>query len=529
MFARRRIRPELENLEGRELPSVNVLTYHYDVARTGWNRQETTLTLANVNEHDFGKLFTLRVDGKVDAQPLYLSHITVPGKGTHNLLLVATENDSVYAFDADRRAAPLWHVRLLGRGEVPSDDHGCPQITPTIGITATPVIDPRTGTMYVVAMSKLVSGGHTTYLQRVYALDVASGHQRVRSVVVHASYPGHGPSSHGGRVTFDAGLYAERTSLLLTHGVLYTFWTSHCDAGPYNGWVMGYDPATLRQVSVLSTTPNGVEGAFWNAGAGAAADAAGNIYELEGNGTFDATLNRRGFPAHGDFGGSFLKLSPSGGLHVADYFAMHNIQAENADDADLGSGGAVVLPDLRDAHGHIVHLVAGAGKDGNLYLLNRNALGKFHPGHDRIYQELPGALAGGEWATAAYFAGALYYGPVGGHLVEFTFSHARLHATPTSQSSETFGYPGTSPSVSSNGVRNAIVWAAENGPVAVLHAYAARNLGHELYNSNQAPGGADHFGTGNKFITPMVANGKVYVGTTNSVAVFGRLRRPRVN
>jgi hypothetical protein len=519
-------RPVVEAIEERELLAVNVLTYHYNVTRTGWNAQESILTSANVNVHTFGKLFALHVDGKVDAQPLYMSGVKVPGKGTHNVLFVATEHDSVYAFDANRYGAPLWHVSMLGPGEVPSDDHGCPQISPEIGITSTPVIDPATGTMYVVAMSKLVVAAKTMYIQRVHALDVTTGADSIAPVIVHASFPGTGPNSQGGRVTFDPGLYAERTSLLLTHGVLYTFWTSHCDAGPYNGWIMGYDAGTLHQVSDLCTTPNGVGGAFWNAGAGAAIDAAGNIYDLEGNGTFDTTLNSRGFPAQGDFGGSFVKISTTGGLHVADYFVPHNIQAENDADQDLGSGGVMVLPNMKDAQGRIVQLAIGAGKDGNIYLVNRNAMGKFSPSHDRIYQELIGPVRGGEWATSAYFPGSVYFGPQGGHLMQFTFHNARLLPTPTSQTTTTFVYPGTSPSVSSNGLRNAIVWAAENGPTAALHAYVAQNLGHELYNSNQA-GTADHFGAGNKFITPMLANGKVYVGTTNGVAVFGLLPRRR--
>jgi hypothetical protein len=515
-------RPRVESLEERALPSVDVLTYHYDQARTGWDAHETILTPANVHEGSFGKLFTLRVDGKVDAQPLYLAGLNIPGQGVHNVVFVATENDSVYAFDADHAGPPLWHVRLLGPGEVPSDDRGCSQITPEIGITATPVIDPNTGMLYVVAMSKLVANGTPTYIQRVHALDVTTGADALAPVVVHASFPGTGPDSQNGQVTFDPAQYAERSSLLLVNGVLYTQWTSHCDDGAYNGWIIGYDAATLQQVSVLNTTPNGVQGAFWNSGAGPAADAAGNIYELEGNGTFDTNL-AHGFPAQGDFANSFLKLDPTGGLHVAAYFAPHNVAAENAADQDLGSGGIVLLPDMLDARGRIVHLAVAAGKDGNLYVLRRDNPGGFHASGDRIYQELPGALKGGEWATAAYFRGAVYYGPVGNHLLRFVFVHGRLVSTPISQSPETFGYPGASPSISSNGRTNGIVWATENTHSAVLHAYLATDLSHELYNSNQAPHGRDHFGVGNKFITPMVADGHVYVATTNGVGVFGLL------
>ncbi len=267
-----------------------------------------------------------------------------------------------------------------------------------------------------------------------------------------------------------------------------------------------------------------MQGSFWNSGAGAAADAAGNIYNLEANGTFDPTLNATGFPAQNDFGNSLLKLAPAPSLHVADYFAAHNVQAENAADRDLGSGGALVLPDMTDGHGRVRQLVIGAGKDGTIYLADRTHLGKFSASGDRIYQEIPGAVAGGIFGAPAYFHGAVYFGPVGGHLKEFTFTAARLNAAPASQSATTFGYPGATPTVSSNGNGHGIVWAAQNGSTAVLHAYDATNLAHELYNSDQA-GSRDHFGVGNKFITPVVANGKVYVGTTNGVGVFGLLPR----
>ncbi len=299
--------------------------------------------------------------------------------------------------------------------------------------------------------------------------------------------------------------------------------TSHCDFRPYTGWVMGYNALTLAQTSVIDVTPNGNEGAIWMAGTGLAGDSNGNIYFLDGNGTFDTTLNSQGFPINGDYGNGFVKLSTSGGLAVADYFNMHNTVQESDSDEDLGSGGAMVLPDLTDNNGQVHHLAVGAGKDSNIYVVNRDNLGKFNPNNDNaIYQELDGVLPGGVWANPAYFNNTVYYGSVGSPLKAFPISNARLAAS-SSQSPTSFEYPGTSPAVSANGTSNAIVWAVENSNPAVLHAYDATNLARELYNSNQA-GSRDQFGPGNKFITPLIVNGKVFVGTQTGVAEFGLLQ-----
>jgi hypothetical protein len=258
------------------------------------------------------------------------------------------------------------------------------------------------------------------------------------------------------------------------------------------------------------------------AGAGLAADNSGNIFVLDGNGDFDTTLNGSGAPANGNYGNAFLKISTAGGLAVADYFEMDNESSENGSDTDLGSGGALVLPDQTDGAGTVWHLAVGAGKDGNLYLVNRDSMGKFSSKNNNIYQELAGALPGGIWSMPAYFNGTIYYGPVGSPLYAFQFSDAQLSASPVVQTSNSFGYPGTIPSISANTSSNGIVWAAESTNPAVLHAYNAMNLA-ELYNSNQAASGRDHFGAGNKFSAPAIANGKVYVGTTTGVGVFGLL------
>jgi len=504
---------------------VNVATYHYDTARTGQNLSETMLTPSNVNSSSFGKLFVISVDGRVDAQPLYLTQVSIPNKGTHNVLYVETEHASVYGFDADNGTL-LWQVSMLGAGESTSDDHGCGQITPEIGITSTPVIDPKAGphgTIYVVAMSKDAAGD---YHQRLHALDVTTGAEEFGGPQnVQASFSGTGDNSSGGNVVFAPGQYAERAGLLLLNGVVYTGWTSHCDIRPYTGWIMGFDQSTLAQVSVLNLTPNGNEGSVWMSGAGLAADTSGNIFVLDANGTFDTTLDANGFPSQGDFGNAFLKISTANnGLAVADYFEMFNQGAENGSDEDLGSGGALVLPDLTDSLGHTRHFAVGAGKDSNIYVVDRDAMGKFSPSQNNIYQELQGALSGSVFSMPAYFNNTVYYGAVGDNIKAFAVSNARLANAPASQTGNTFGYPGATPSISANGTTNAILWAAENGNSAVLHAYDATNLSHELYNSNQAPGGRDQFGAGNKFITPMITNGKVYVGTTNGVGVFGLLQ-----
>jgi hypothetical protein len=504
---------------GGATTAVDVVTYHNDVARTGQNLNEAVLTTANVNSTTFGKLRSLPVDGKVDAQPLYLAQLAIGG-ATRNVLYVATEHGSVYAFDADAGTL-LWQVSTLGSGEVTSDTRGCDQITPEIGITATPVIDRNAGTygvIYVVAMSK--SG--STYFQRLHALDVTTGAEMFggpRNIT--ASFPGVGDNSSNGNVIFDPAQYKERAALLLLNGVVYTTWASHCDIRPYNGWIMGYNQTTLAQTTVLNVVPNGSEGAIWMADTGPAADGSGNIYVLDANGDFGTTLNAGGFPSNGNYGNAFLKISTAGGLAVADYFEMQNQQQENASDADLGSGGALVLPDLTDGNGNVRHLSAGAGKDGHIYVVNRDAMGKFNAGSNNIYQELSGVLGGGIFSMPAYFNSTLYYGAVGDAIKAFKITNAMLATGPASQTSNTFRYPGTTPSISANGTSNAIVWAAENTTPAVLHAYDASTL-HELYNSNQA-GSRDQLGAGNKFITPTIVNGKVYMGTTDSVGVFGLL------
>jgi hypothetical protein len=506
---------------------VNVLTYHNDNARTGQNLAESTLTLSNVKSTSFGKVFVVTLDGKVDAQPLYVSNVNMPQHGVHNLVFAATEHDSVYAFDADKGTV-YWRISALKSGETTSDARGCSQVTPEIGITSTPVIDLNAGphgTIYLVAMSKDGSGN---YHQRLHALDLTTGAEEFGGPVnVAASYPGNGDNSVNGSVEFDPAQQKSRPGLLLLNETVYTGWGSHCDFRPYTGWLIGYNETTLQQNSVFNLAPNGEGAALWAAGGGIAADTNGNIFVQVANGTFDTSLNSNGLPSKGDYGNAFLKLVRSGGsgtLGASDYWTMDNTVTESAADEDLGSGGLILFPDVTDSSGRTRHLGTGAGKDGNIYVFDRDNMGKFLSGsNSNLYQELAHGLADGEFATPAWFNGTVYYGAVGDHIRAYKLSAARFPNSATSMTGNSFEYPGTTPAISANGTSNGIVWAAENSNPAVLHAYEASDLGTELYNTNQASAGRDHFGTGNKFITPTIANGRVFVGTTTGVAAFGLL------
>ena len=514
----------------------DVLTRHNDNARSGLNAAEGILTPSNVQWSTFGLLFTLPVDGQVHAEPLYVSGAIFPDLSVHDVAIVVTENDSVYAFDAIKGTL-LWQRSVLRAGETASDSRNCDQVIPQIGITSTPVIDAtvgwhffwqRQGTIYLVAMSKDAFGN---YYQRLHALDLTTGAElRGSPVEIQARYPGTGDNSQGGYVIFDPAQYKERSGLLLLDHVIYTAWASHCDVRPYTGWVIGYDQYTLRQTRVLNITPNGNAGAIWQSGGGLAADFEGNIYFLDANGTFDTTLDARGFPSEGDFGNALIRISTAGSaLTVADYFTMSSTVVDSEGDIDFGSGGIMLLPDLKDAQGMTRQLALGVGKDANIYLVNRHNLGKFNPNGNNIYQEVEGVFTHGVWGSPAYFNGTIYYGAEYDRLKAFQLSNARLPTSPSSQTAIGFSYPGTTPSVSASGSLNGIVWACEHGAPAVLHAYDATNLANELYNSNQAPNGRDNFADYcGRFMAPMISHGRVFVGTATSgaggaVAVFGLL------
>ena len=509
--------PATLTISGVVTAGTDVATYKNDLARTGQNLTETLLTTSNVNSTNFGLRHNLAVTGKVDAQPLYLSQLYF-GATPHNVVFVATEHDLVYAFDSDS-AAMLWNVSLVPAGESVGDDHGCGQVSPEAGITATPVIDRGAGahgTIFVVAMTKDGSG---LYHERIHALDVTTGAELLGGPVeVQATYP-----TSTGTTTFDPHQYKERPGLLLLNGSVYTMWSSHCDIAPYTAWIIVYNETTLARTLVFNLAPNSSGGgpSIWMAGGAPAVDSAGNIYVLAANGVFDTNLTN-GFPSGGDYGNAFVKMSTANNtLTVTDYFEEDNEVSENGTDTDLGSGSAMLLPDMKDSNGVTRQLAVGAGKDGNLYVVDRNEMGGFSASSNMVWQELSGVLPGGIWSTPAYFNNTVYYGDVGGKLKAFTITNAKLSLSPAAQTTTTFGYPGTSPAISANGSANGIVWAAENSSPAVLHAYTAGNLS-ELYNSSQA-GSRDHCGNGNKFITPTIADGKVFLGTQNSVCVFSLL------
>jgi hypothetical protein len=503
---------------------TNVLTYHNDNFHTGQNQTERILTLANVNPWEFGELRRLSTDGNVEGQPLYVAGVVMSNQEQHNVVFAATEHDSVYAWDADT-GATLWQVSLLLQNETPSDSRGCAQVIPEIGVTATPVIDLSVGdhgTMYLVSMSKSSDG---RYFQRLHALDITSGQEEFAGPVeITAAFPGSGDGSSGGMVAFDPKMYKERAALVLSRGVLYTSWSSHCDFPPYTGWVVGYDPYSLSQVFVYNFTPNGEGGTIWGGGAGAAVDEAGNLFFQLANGTFEPNVDSFGFPLGRDYGNSFVKLSTSGIPSVLDYWTMHNTNDESDADIDLGSGGVMLLPDVTDTNGTIKHLGVGAGKNGNVYVFDRDNMGKFDPNSDStIYQELPGALAGGEFAAPAWFNNTVYFGAVGDQIRAFTNLNGRFSAAPSAATPTTFGYPGTTPVISSNGTLDGILWATENTDPIVLHAYDAMNIATELYSSQSQ--NESSCGAGVKWTPPAVADGKVFVPTTTGVCVFGILPR----
>jgi hypothetical protein len=498
------------------LAQVNVLTYQYDNTRAGANRNETILKPSNVNVESFGKLFSNPVDGYVYGQPLYLGGVAIPDQGTHNVVYTVTERGSVYAFDADVAGPPLWQVSFTdpsaGITTVPYGDdiYNCDQIIPEIGITSTPVIDEDSGTIYVVAMTK-ESGN---FVHRLHALDVATGAERPGSPVeIRATYPG--SADGGSTVVFRPRNYKQRPGLLLLGGVVYTAWSSHCDADNYHGWLIGYDARTLAQVAVYNNTPNGNQASFWSGGAGPAADEAGNIYLVGGNGSFDFAMGGR------NLGESYIKLATGDGrLAVADYFTPFNYAKLNDDDADVGSAGTVLLGDDAGSEAH-PHLMVGAGKEGRIYLLDRDNMGQWQAGSDsQIVATTEANAIAGLFGNPAYFDQRIYFCGAGDPVKAYSIGNAVLSAAPVTQSPVQFGYPGCVPGISANGTEDAIAWVLD--PASILHAYDARKLETELYNSEQNRS-RDALGPYVKFTAPAIANGKVYAGTQNSLDVYGLL------
>lgn len=507
---------------------ADVLTYHNDPARTGANTNETILTPANVNSSNFGLSFSYAVDGQVYAQPLYLSGIAIPGQGTHNVVFIATEHNSVYAFDAGSNTGPnnglFWHVNL-GQS-VPSPNNIWTRygtfgdITPEIGITSTPAIDTARGTLY----TDTFNFDGTNFSHHIHALNITNGTEQPYSpVLVSASVPGTGDGSTNGRIQFLAMLQIQRPALTLAGGILYVCYGSIGDNDPYHGWIMGYNPTNLALLTnyVFNTTPNGGESGIWMAGCGLAVDAQTNLFLQTANGTFDATNGT-------DYGDCFLKLTTAGQLAVADYFSPSNQATLALNDTDLGSGGVVLLPDSVGSATH-PHLTVGCGKEGTIYLLDRDNLGHFSATTNRIVQQLTRAV-GGTLASPAYYNGRVYYQGSHDFLKAFSISNGLFNAIPVNSTNSITSFHGTTPSVSANGTSNAIVWTIQTdaytnnlppGP-AVLHAYNATNVAQELYNSTQVPN-RDTCGGAIKFTVPTIANGRVYVGGQNAVTVYARL------
>ncbi len=532
------------------LGQVSVWTYHNDNRRSGLNTNETILNLSNVNSNTFGKLFSYAVDGFVYAQPLYLPGVEIPGRGSRNLLLIATEHNTVYAFDADNAGASgglIWKTNL-GPAAVTTiagvytnknfgtryNNNAFTDIVPEVGITGTPVIDLSSGTLYVDAFTGEVGSGVTNYFHRLHALNITNGTQRSFSpVVVAASVLGIGVDSTNGRVAFNAKQHNQRCALTLAGGIVYLSYAGYADTNPYHGWIIGYNATNLVQLTnyVFNTTPNSTvaayganagEGGIWMAGGGLSVDENTNLLFEVGNGIFNATNNSGGT----EYGDSFVKLSTTNGLAVADYFTPYNQATLQANDTDLGSGGLLLLP---DQPGPFPHLLVGAGKEGKIYLLNRDQFttGNNHYNStstvDFVVQSIANKI-GSSFGTPTFFNGRVYYASRGDNLKAFALTNGLLSTTDVlTNTARTFLFPGATPSISANGASGAIVWALRMGTPQLLIACNATNFTTELYNSGQAVGNRDQLGSGVKFAAQVVADGKVFVGSSNSVSVFGLL------
>jgi len=522
--------PPLIITRGLAAANTAVTTYKNDTFRTGQNTNETILNTSNVNSKQFGMRVTYGVDGQVYAQPLFMPNITINGKA-HDVVYVATEHDSVYAFDADATSsvAPLWHHSFLSAGvtTAPSVDVysiNCCNVNPEIGITSTPVIDPSTGTIYVLAMTKEAG---PTYVQRLHALDITTGQEQPGSpVTIRASVPGTGDGSVNGVVSFAAKHELQRGGLLLMNGVVYISWAGYGDSRPYHGWVMGYNATTLQQTAVLNDTANGNDGGIWQAGSGLAADpSADSIFFQTGNGTYDATTSV--------FEGGDTIYRVNDQLHLMDSFTPFNQICLANGDQDLGSGGALLLPPQAGAH---PSELIGGGKEGRVYVVDRTSMGGFtstpNPcanqsltNVDNVVQELHvGTVVGGAFSTPAYWQGPsgayVYEAGASDHVKAFPVTNGLLATTFSSESPEKLNNPGANVVISSNGTAagSGIAWALSNP--GILYAYDATNLGKELYNSNQNLA-RDRLPGYMHFTVPTVTNGEVFVGTGAHVVIYG--------
>ena len=507
-----------------------VTTAQYDNRRSGANLDETILTPQNVKSPGFGKQFTLPVDGDVLAQPLFVPRLEIPGKGSHDVLFIATERDSVYAFDAGAQGPPLWRVSFInpaaGIDTVRPNDVHCSFIGPDIGITGTPVIDLPGRTLYLIARTRESSSqGVDLLYQRLHALDIATGRERPGSpVLIRASFSV--PAWFGlaqSQIRFHAALENPRAALLLSRGNVYIAWGSSCDVGLYYGWVLAYDARTLKQTGVFNTAPDRGESGIWQSDTGIAADAAGDVYAVTGNGRFTAASSGR------DYGDSVLKLGfQNGALAVRDFFTPFNESRLNSRDDDLGTSGPVLLPDQPGPH---TRLVVAAGKNGVVYLIDRDRMGNYHSGSDAHAVQTVQVSATGVYGAPAYWNGHLFVFASNDVLKDYPLAGGRLAPAPAHHGVTSFPNPGAIPSVSANGQKDGIVWIVltkdhHPGNVsATLQAYDAADVSRLLFttenNSFNTPGFAI------RFTMPTVANGRVYVPSRNMVYVYGLLHPAR--
>ena len=555
-------------LAGHAKAQVNVVTQHNDIGRTGQNLNETILTPSNVNPTQFGRLFSQQVTGWVYAQPLYVSQLAIPNKGKHNVVFVATASDMVYAFDADTNGGsngtPLWQTSLL-TNTVPA---GTFQVE--WGVKGTPVIDLSSNTIYLV--SSETQTATATEIFRLHALDITTGAEKFGGPFqIQGSVPGTGTGSSEGVLTFDPLYQFQRSGLLLLNGVVYVAFASDNDEGSWHGWIFSYNAATLQQINVFCTSANGTGDGIWMGGAGLAAEVNnpakpyGRMFLATGNGSYlidSPTVSGQPFSnPMNQYGMSVLDLDLTGGvITVEDTFTPFNEAALDGQDGDLGSGGPVLLPAQTLASGKILNPLVEIGKSGMIYILDRDnntdgsnnpateyspaGLGGFNASSNQVVQEVQTPTTSsygwgaGVWGTEAYWNNNIYSGgqnvssnsysdTAGNSLTSYSFVNGVLSATPTSQSPDTYGYPGPTPSVSANGATNGIVWAMNNtgvtnGKAAVLSAYDATNLGNELYSSNTNPT-RDSPGLPVSFTVPTIANGKVYIGTNGELSIYGLL------
>ena len=577
----------LDALEARVVPSTNVTGYHQSSplpsppssigAGVNWN--ETILTPANVNSTDFGKLFSTTVDGQVYAQPLYMENVKITtgaNQGTHNVVFVATEHDSLYAIDANTGIV-LWRDALLTAEHggtvtsVPSSAVHSDDIAPEIGITATPVIDPATNTIFVENKTQEVASDGTHFEHHLYAINIGSG-AIIKEVLIADSIgdtvvsgpavAGTGVGSSGGVVRFDALRQLDRPGLTLVNGNIYLAYASHGDNGPYHGWILGYSESTLAPTAVFNVNPNGSDDGIWQSGGTLAyetVDGHTYLYFETGNGTFDTTLTQSPFnsslmiPEDGDYGDSFVKVEVDGttpasgsleatdningwGMHVVDYFTPINEGNLSAGDTDLGSGGPILLPVSAGSAAH-PNLLVGSGKAGQIYLLDADDMGGYHgdpagdgkSGTDDVVQETINGAINGALDTPTFYNGVLYYvGAFGDDARTFTIANGVMSSTSVTQSADRYPFPGSTPTISTNpSGGNAIVWDIAGPGTDQLRAYnASQGYASEIYTSGEAANSRDSLGTAVKFTVPTVADGEVFVGTTDSLVAYGLLKQP---